>query len=283
MSKRSKRTIKKLRALFEKGDFYEAEQLLKTFHKRLNAKKEYADSRKLLIEGANLLFDNNKGQAGVSVCDDLLDTLKLEGIIPCEETVNILIELFLKIPDNVPLAIVNKFLKSFIDWLKDSESSDEIMKSVNGTSADFFKDRNEFTVSSKYYLRHGDRVSEHAALIRRWSSASTPEERDYFICRVLLQYLCLGNQRCALRFLREFNCTIGLESSPMINFICMFLRSVNQRMETVFDTVQVVYRPVIEADSDFASWIAIIGQMYFARTPKQASGLLGQLMSGLTN
>jgi len=280
-----KRNLKKLKLLYDEGDFYQAEQLLKTFHKRLNSQKKFDLSRKLLIEGATTLFQHGKGAAGGSVCLDLLETWKIEGA-PDHGKVKITCSLLEQFPEN-GTEKQQELLRKVLSWVKDSEKDCDVpalTKMLNTCAAKVYLKQANFSESSKYHLRAGGLVESHANLIRKWSSDSSPLEKDFFIVRVMLQYLCLQNPRDSIMFMQQFPHLENTNATPCGHFLRFFLTAVQKKSVPLYQRVIEVYDPLIKADKDFASWIQFIGQIYLGLpAPQKAGGLLGNLMSMLNN
>lgn len=280
------RTLKKLEKLFKANEFYEAEQMLKTFHKRLNAQKKYDQSAELLTQGAKKLFSAGKGQAACSVCSDLIDTWKEGNVAPTQEHVDTIIELFNLITPDTPKGIKCKVFKNSQKWIEASEVSnkDALVRDLNACAARNYADRSEFAESSKFHLRCGGLTDSHCDLIRAWSVNSGQIEKDYFVARIILQYLCMGNVRDAFKVMENFEWQQMGGGSPVANFIVFFLFAVGKKYEETYHKLIEIYQPVIKQDSDFEGWLQIIGQIHFnIQPPQKNNGLLGNLMNMMNN
>jgi len=280
-----KRTLKKIKLLYEEGDYYQAEQLLKTFHKRLNSQNKFEQSSKLLIEGATILFQHGKGAAGSSVCVDLLDTWKVEGKTPDAENIKIMCSLFEQFPEN-GFESQQRLLRAILNWIKDSEKdcdAPELNTMMNTCAAKVYLKKGNYSESSKYHLRAGGLTQSHANLIQKWSASSSALEKDFFIVRVILQYLCLRNPKDACAFMKHFPHLNDKNATPCANFLRFFLTAVLMKKSVaLYQHVIKNYDPLIKADSDFANWIQFIGQIYLdLPAPQKAGGLLGNLMGML--
>jgi len=288
--KRNKRVHKKLEKLFEGGELYEAEQLLKTFHKRLNVQKNFEQSISLLITGAKRLFEHERGAAGLSICTDLLDTWKLSCDQPSEKEIDVVATLFSLIPKNTPPDLPTNYFKAVCKWVEESEQkSDRIEDSpnamkakmlhkLNKVAAEKYSKEGKFAQASKYFLRAGGCTKEHSKLLRAWSAPSSTLEKDLFVARAVLQYVCLGRLQEAQGMLREFEFAPREGASPVANFIAMFFESCARRQEEFYFKVIDIYRPILSQEPDFNDWVRICGQRYFDHpAPKQAGGLMGML------
>lgn len=288
---RNKRVHKKLQKLFEDGELYEAEQLLKTFHKRLNVQKNFEQSISLLTEGAKQLFEHDRGAAGMSICMDLLDTWKLSSEKPSEKEIGVVQMLFALIPRNCPPDLTTNYFKAVCKWVEESETKsdrmeesgkakkDKMLYTLNKMIAEKYSRTGKFALASKYFLRAGGCTKEHSTLIRAWSAKSSTLEKDLFVARAVLQYACLGKLQEARAMLGEFDASAPKEgASPAANFISFFFESCSRRQEELFFKVVQVYSPLLEQEPDFNDWVRICGQRYFDHPgPKKAGGLMGML------
>lgn len=67
-----------------------------------------------------------------------------------------------------------------------------------------------------------DSYAEHAGLLSQWAEAGYESEKDLYVARAALQYLCLEDLKGANRVLAVFITLpgfTGLNASPLIHFI----------------------------------------------------------------
>lgn len=287
---RNKRVHKKLEQCFQDGDLYEAEQLLKSFHKRLNGQKKFEQSISLLIEGAKRLFEHDRGAAGMSICMDLLDTWKLSCEQPSESEIEVVSTLFALIPKNTPPDLAKNYFKAVCKWVEDTDQKsenieesakskkDNMLFSLNKMAAEKYSKSGNFAEASTYYLRAGGCTKQHSKLLRAWSAPSPRLEKDLFVARAVLQYICLGRLKEAQGLLQEFDFVPKEGSTPVANFVAIFFESCAKRQEELYFKVASVYQSLLEQEPDFNDWVRLCGQRYFNHpAPKQAGGLMGML------
>lgn len=77
----SERLLAKLHKLINNAEYYEAHQLYRTLNFRYMNSGKFADLRKLLLEGANLLLQRDQYNSGADLALMYLDALSKDPAI----------------------------------------------------------------------------------------------------------------------------------------------------------------------------------------------------------
>jgi len=114
------------------------------------------------------------------------------------------------------------------------------------------------------------------------STAGYTSERDLFIARAVLQYLCLSNIKDANIVFKIFNESMCLDS-PLINFLSFLLKTLEREAYPLFKKLRESYAISLARDDTFDKYLDLIGKIYFGvEPPKQGgmAGMLGSLLKG---
>jgi len=258
----SKSINEKLNILYKKKEYYEAEQLLRTFYKRLNMQKKYIQSFHLLRNGLIKLFFFERKMSAGCISIDVLDTWvasKQNSSILSVDNLVFLFSFFHLDLKNVQ----NIFTRKSTIWLRKNKRASLQLKKFNNSIGKLFEERNCFSESSKFYLYTDDKSAVQVDLLKRWSMKEISLEQDFIISRIVLQHLCLKKVDEANTFLDVFRNMEMFHGTPVVNLINFLLNAIETKSLTLFEMIVKTYRIIIEKDSDFIFFINLIGTLYF--------------------
>lgn len=119
-------------------------------------------------------------------------------------------------------------------------------------------------------------------MIWQWAASGNQSERDLFVARAVLGYLALKNCRDANLLFAELSQRIE-QPSPLLNFIKFLLLCVTRDAAPLFEELCRRYKPSLDRDPAFGSYLEAIGKIYFniqaPQNPMQA--MMQNLMGGM--
>jgi len=130
-------------------------------------------------------------------------------------------------------------------------------------------------------------VDSLVEMFAEWCQLGNPEEKPFFLTKVVLAYLMHGDSSSARGFIDAI-CPLDHKKKswtqesthPLENFVHLLVESVEKRSVILFQTVCLAYKAVLQVDPAFISNLEQIGHVCLGMpTPKPQGGLLGNLMS----
>lgn len=279
------RVLDKLEASVSAGNFYEAHQMYRTLYFRYSMQEKYKELLELLYSGSKLLLQNKQLTSGADLCNLFVDVLQKSSEPVTEELVQKLSELYGLIGPNVPER--DTFLANAMRW--SAKGSPEyktghplLHKAVAQTS---WREKN-YVVARYHFLHSNDGSSFAMMLVEIHTRQGYPSEVDLFITQVVLQYLCLQNKTTAFDAFHWYTLKHpNIKSGPpyllpLLNFIWFLLKAIESGKLPVFTLLCKKYKPSIDRDPTYNSYLNKIAQIFFGLPPQRPrnQGLFGNLM-----
>ncbi|KAA0190924.1 Golgi to er traffic protein 4 [Fasciolopsis buskii] len=270
----------RLEAAIEEKRFYEAHQIYKTLYFRCTTRRNYAEALRYLYSGAEFLLSNQQWESGTDLACLVLQVYAKSKMDLTEVQLNQLCGLLNKMPATEErVAFVCKataILKPHKNLLC---GFNEQLGRLFWLEGSFCEARFRFMLSLNGYAVGSFLIALH----QRYGLRS---EIDLFITQAVLQFLCMRQPSAAIQTFYTY--TRGhprLEPGPpftrfpLLNFI-WFLLLVIDRTEsfTTFCVLCEKYRPQINRDSTYATYLETIGRQYFGTPNSEPNTMFSRIL-----
>ena len=285
------RIEKKLNLAKENLNFYEAHQLYTTLYYRFNIKQKYSEARKLMLDGANFLFDNDEHGSGADLSLLYVESLEknVDEISP--EIISNLGMLHSFMPANIPEA--ETFEKRALMWSTKCKNvpktGDKKLRKLFAIS--YWKNR-MYVEARQNFLYAGVGTGQLFGEMLKDISVQhgLAGETDLFLTQAVLQLLCLQSYKQATEVFAsytELHPKIGKGPPfkyPLINFLCFLLIAIEKKQVTVFTILCDQYHISLKRDILYLDYLAKIGEEYFGISHQKkgkSTGFLENIMQSL--
>jgi len=159
---------------------------------------------------------------------------------------------------------------------------------LNCRAARCYSKINDYSNAQRYYLR-SNKPDEFSEVIIKWAKYGYPNERDLFIARAVLQYLCIGNIRDSNQlfntFIKNYSPAEELPQTPLMNFLRFLLATVERDALPLFELLRDKYKLSLARDPSFNQYLDHISHVFWGVNQPQTSttGLSGFLGDFLKN
>ena len=238
--KRFDKIIVLMKKKFEQRKYYEGQQMLKTLYSRLLNQNKYEQASKLLSEGALTLMGHKKIKESVEITNDLINLWKKD---PNNQTLTVsrsqlLHELFCMIPQTDKQS-TNDFMRYVLEWITDLKKNNlrnrKLINEIDINMMAIYKsyginlwNTKEYYKASSSFVRTSE-ISKMVDMFAEWSQKSSSKETPYYITRIVLQYLCVGNVNGCRQFIQSV-CPVKLS---LHSFYFYFIHCIINR-ETIY-------------------------------------------------
>lgn len=263
------RARRKVESLFQAKKYYDAQQLFQSLYSRYISRKKFDEAIDLIYDGTCQFL--KEGQMTVA---GELSLLLIEGYITSKKSIdsqsltqiNNIINGFGR--DGIDFQI--NFLKKSIKWTASVGENPYGIPKLHHTLAKLYQSKKDYAAAQRHFLR-SDANDEHCKMLVEWSDQGFICERDLFIARTTLQYICLENLDGANSVFTQYCAYWSTHGnpleSPLINFIKFLLRVVERDAHPLFEMLRQKYKISLSRDSKFNVYLNKIGEMYFGVKP----------------
>eukprot|EP00823_Brevimastigomonas_motovehiculus_P006874 TRINITY_DN5894_c0_g1_i1.p1 TRINITY_DN5894_c0_g1~~TRINITY_DN5894_c0_g1_i1.p1 ORF type:complete len:317 (-),score=34.00 TRINITY_DN5894_c0_g1_i1:267-1154(-) len=283
---REKKHVDKVKANLENymksQKYYEAHQLYRSLYNRYADKSQFEEAGNFALHGALAMFEHKQGNSAGDLSLQWLDSLSKGEKKVTTETIETIRKLFNLFPKDSQESR-HTFIKAAISYTEKFGTCTQGDPVLHYDAAQLLYDQKDYGGAQGHFLRAGfkggpaEAIDEHAKMLYEWSQKGLNSERDLFVARSVLQYLCLQNLKCANLILEKFLKLNGTIDSPLIHFIRFLLKTCERDAGPLFEMLRQKYSPSIERDSIFSSYLSKIGELYFGIKPA-SGGILGTVL-----
>jgi len=268
----------KIEGYLSEGLYYDAQQLYKTLIRRYSDQEEMERAASVAYEGAQKLLEFKQGNAGGELAQLVVESWQKSKTKPDSDKIQIVLKLFRAFPDDAR-EIRASFMKTAISWTSQFGSNTHGEPLLHLDMARAHRLLSEYSTAHKHYLR-AQQPEEHAQVIIEWSTKGFKSERDLFVARTVLQYLCLEsikNANVVLGIYRQ-QYSDGSLDTPLMNFVEFLLKTVERKAGPLFEMLRLKYATSLSRDPSLGTYLDQIGETYFGIKPPK--GMLDNLLGG---
>jgi len=272
--------LDQLKKTVAEGNYYEAQQLIKTLYFRYRTQNKPAEAREILINGASTML-GAKQTTCASELAQMLVKLFIEDHVKVDsssiETVSKMANLF---PPGDPGKI--SFLKAALKWSGVEGSHKEGEPNLHTLLARAYDEAGEYGYAQKHYLKSHS-ANEFGKMLIAWASEGYPTERDLYIARAVFMYLSLSNLRDANVVYQVFVQSLQPNQiTPLINYLRFLLLTLERDAYPLFDVLRKKYKPSLSRDPSFLQYLDHIAQVFYKVKPAATSApAFGNFISDL--
>lgn len=269
------RARRKIESLLQSKKYYDAQQLFQSLYSRYMIRKKFDEALDLVYEGTCLFLKENQ----ISVAGEL-SLLLIEGYVKSKKSIdsqslsriNTIVDGFGK--KGIDFQI--NFLKKSIKWTASVGDNPYGVPKLHHTLAKFYRSKKDYSSAQRHFL-HSDETDEHCEMLVEWSDQGFISERDLFIAKTTLQYICLENLDGAnsvfTKYCAYFSSRDMALESPLINFIKFLLLVVERDAHPLFDMLRQKYKISLSRESKFNVYLDKIGEVYFGVKPISSNSI----------
>jgi len=260
------------------GKFYEAQQLYRTLYSRYISGKKYPEAGSLALSGALQMFQHGQANSGADLASLLIDSYSKAEAKVADDRIQTVVNLFAAFPKNSE-DVRQAFLKQAIVWSEKFGSNPYGNPALHYTAAKYYADKMDFANAARHFVR-ADSPTQHAAMLLVWCKRGLKSERDLFIARTVLQYLCIENLAGANTVMEKFMAGHGTPiDSPLIHFVQFLLKTCERAAAPLFQMLRAKYAKSIERDPNFDLYLNKIGEVFFEiKAPQSMMSIMTSLL-----
>eukprot|EP00743_Colponemidia_sp_Colp-15_P005498 GILK01005912.1.p1 GENE.GILK01005912.1~~GILK01005912.1.p1 ORF type:complete len:291 (+),score=52.19 GILK01005912.1:68-940(+) len=279
MASRLSNVNEKLERRLQDGQFYEAQQIVKTLCFRYKAQKKWDEAIELLTTAAQKMLQHRQVNEGADLGQMLVDIYTETNVPETQESLGPLVSIFCAFPTDEPNPVKYKFMKAALKWSSQVGSlplgSPQLHKL---TALSYWKDC-DYAAAQRHFLRAGQ-PSLFAEMLTQWAHTGNKDEEDLFIARAVLQLLALKQINDARAVLSKALSNSTAFDSPLIHFCKFLIQVCEERSSELFQILKDKYEPSLNRDPSFAQYLTLIGKEVFGIQSQRGglSGMLNDLM-----
>uniref|UniRef100_A0A6B2LCG3 Golgi to ER traffic protein 4 n=1 Tax=Arcella intermedia TaxID=1963864 RepID=A0A6B2LCG3_9EUKA len=238
-----------------------------------------------LVQGATIMLEHGQANAGTELALLLIDHYKAIDAPLNQETLSVVLLIFSRYTMEFSTQL-RSFIKAAVNWSSRKENNDQGAPELHNAFAKFYDEKGHFSYAQMHYLR-GTEEEAYAEMLVKWTQSGYPLEKELFITRAVLQYLCLSSIDSAHKVLTYFVKKMNYPSfpdelPPLINFLKFLLAAIKTKNKNLFTQLRAVYTISINRDSTFGEYLDIIAKNQLGiEPPKTAGGGLFKLVQSL--
>jgi len=182
--------LTRIEAKIAAGDFYDAQQMVKTMHRRLVIQGKHGASADLCVKSAQRLCGAGQYELAADLGKELVASLEAQRAPPDQRNVKLIEALLSGIPPHE--AVVPKYavIHRALSWSSATVSSGH--PEVHRIAAMCYWSEQEYGKCQGHYVYCGDGPGL-ARMVREWRATGYPCEGDLFALRALLILLSLDD------------------------------------------------------------------------------------------
>lgn len=267
------------------GQYYDAQQMVKTLYRRLCARAEYLAAGQLCVDLAARFSSVGEYELAANLGQDLVSSLELRKEPPSDENLSQIEAITSGIPSNAAASQKYALMHKALKWSSAFCSSGHprlhrIAALSHWADGDFGK-------CQGHYVFCGDGPGL-AKMVSEWRQKGYAIERDLFSLRVLLILLSLDDLTTARSFWDAVNRGETLFENckaecpePAVQFGTFLLAAAERRSIKFFRIVRGKYHLVIRRDRTFDKYLdEIEAKVFGSQAQKNGIGALFDLLLG---
>merc|ERR1712154_550775 len=191
----------------------------------------------------------------------------------------------------------NDFMRYILEWITDlkkinatnkkivSEIDINMMPIYKSYGINLWNTKNYYKASSAFVRTTA--INKMVDMFAEWSQNSSSKETPYYITRIVLQYLCVGNINGCRQFIQSVCPRDDVRGpsfrSPLENFCDLLCESIERKSVVLYNVVLKTYEPLIKVDVRLIPLLQRAANRCLGiPLPRNSGGLIGNLLSMLS-
>lgn len=258
-------TLERLRKTVEEGNYYEAQQLIKTLYFRYYSQKKYGAAKDILINGAFTMLNAKQTTCAAELIQTLLKLFVESNVKVEAQLLETIIQLAALIPSEDPIKVT--VLTSALKWSTSSELYKQGYPGLHAHLAKTYSQTGEYMLAQRHYMKT-NQPEDFGLMVAEWASHGLSSERDLYITRSILMYLtCVPNIHDAKTIFKAFTSKVSQPTTPLLNFLRLLLLTLESKTYRVFDILCQKYETALSRDPTFNQYLDRIAQTFYAVKP----------------
>ncbi|KAI8381434.1 uncharacterized protein BYT42DRAFT_531297 [Radiomyces spectabilis] len=301
-NKGTQKTLEKLKASVNAGNYYEAHQMYRTVARRYNKQQKYDHTIQLLHDGALSLMQHGQSTSGADLANYMLETYKIANVPVDAASLDRVVELLsLYSPKE---AGRKTYISSAFSWTQKNGEYREGDPELHDFVGTMFYQEGRFQQAEEHLLVGTDHSAE---VLGELASAWTKEEEGplegFHIARIVLQLLAMKNIHHATLALASyvkaaqpktteslpFRCApadepvqLPVYDDSWTNFAQLMLLTCQRDSADFFRQLRTKYNELYGPHKGFDELLDDIGAVFFnIPKPRKQGNMLQDLMSSL--
>jgi len=269
--------LERMRKTVEEGNFYEAQQLIKTLYFRYTTQNKVSEAKEILINGACTMLKANQSTCA-SELGQMLLKLYSDSHVKADTSA---VESVTRIASLFPAGDQGKIslLKSALKWsvaegaaANNNNTTKQGDPNLHAQLAKAYYEADEYPYAQKHYLK-SNQPKEFGQMLIDWANEGYSSERDLYIARAVLMYLSLSNLRDANVIYQIFtNSLQPNQFTPLLHYLKFLLLTLERDAYPLFDVLRQKYKPSLSRDPSFSPYLDHIAQIYYRVKPPTPAG-----------
>eukprot|EP00126_Sphaerothecum_destruens_P007168 Sdes_comp19720_c0_seq1m11674 len=284
--KGTSKVIEKLEKSVARGDYYEAHQMYRTLYFRMLGQNKIQECIQLLVSGSTRLLECGQETSGADLASLLLKVYTQSKISVTPQSLENIVKILNSFSHDSPVR--QDFIQHAIKWTHSPAfpRGDPSLHHIIGLR---YSGEHCFQKAQSHLLLGTEASPTFLAdMLVNWSLEGFDSERDLFVARPVLQYLCLGNLKAANILFENYTRKHPIIKNPpfrlpLLNFIQFLLSCCERDAAPLFKLLCEKYSIALKRDPLFGQYLEKIGQIFFSIRPQQAGfqGVFANLFSGM--
>eukprot|EP01130_Rhizamoeba_saxonica_P015087 TRINITY_DN6704_c0_g1_i1.p1 TRINITY_DN6704_c0_g1~~TRINITY_DN6704_c0_g1_i1.p1 ORF type:complete len:280 (-),score=54.48 TRINITY_DN6704_c0_g1_i1:74-913(-) len=268
--------LQKLEESLAQGDYYHVQQMYKTLYHRYSKKKRYKAVTAMLVRGACLMIEHKQIAEAIELANLLIDHFNNSEAEVNQKNIGYILKVFLA------MDFINtnnqRFIRGAIQWSSNEENNNQGSEHLHNEFARVYARQKNFDSAQNHYIR-GTLPEECAEMLIEWSDSGYQSEKDLYITRAVLGYMCLKKLDDANIVYTIYTEATGIVS-PLINYVKYLILTLQHYDYPVFEELREKYTISIKRDPIFTKYLDILAKSYYGVVKKQTGmgGLINTLM-----
>jgi hypothetical protein len=186
------------------GEYYDAQQMVKTLHRRLCAKRKHEEADKLCVESAARFSLAGQHELAVDLGKDLVSSLATRKEEPADENLALIEAILQDIPSKVASHPKYALMHQALKWSSASAACSTGHPRLHRLAAMSHWADGDFGKCQGHFVFCGDGPGL-AEMLRAWRTKGYANEQDLFSLRLLLILLSLNDIATARSFWDDVN------------------------------------------------------------------------------
>ncbi|CAH9114180.1 unnamed protein product [Cuscuta europaea] len=287
--------IDKLDTVIKEGNYYGAQQMLKSLSARYVSAERFSDALDLLQFGACAQLENDQVTCGGELAVLFVETLVKGKLSYDGDTLDRVRKIYKKfpkvtVPQHLDLAdddemqkvaealtaaktrveACSSFVKAVIKWSSEFGAHKYGAPELHDMLAEYiFSESPEVDMGKvSFHFVRGKNPKKFVSTLINFMSKCYPGEDDLAIARAVLMYLCLGNLRDANYTIDELKKQVNLKElgfpeSELMQFITYLLLTLQRDALPLFHRLRQCFKPSISRDPTFNELLDEIAEIFY--------------------
>eukprot|EP01025_Chloroclados_australasicus_P010459 TRINITY_DN14239_c0_g1_i10.p1 TRINITY_DN14239_c0_g1~~TRINITY_DN14239_c0_g1_i10.p1 ORF type:complete len:319 (-),score=22.47 TRINITY_DN14239_c0_g1_i10:87-1043(-) len=287
--------LEKIQQRVEEGQFYEAQQLIKTTYHRQRSKRKFEEAFNVLSEGAQLQLKHGQFTCGAELGVILVEAYENDNVEVDQLSIGRLLSICqaFQTPNTnngneadwqCAVEMAQQFMIQAIKWTQRYNSPYESrLHLIFAKYAISCLGWQGLGVAALHFAKSKQMKPFADGIKAAMQHSTEPFEQQYFIARGVLQVLAVGSTDSAnlkIEHAEELiQCLRPLPSQPLVHFVELLLMVIKNKSVQMYERLKEVYDKLLDRDDSFQQYLKRIEYVYFnINSGSGLGGMFGDIL-----